>query len=337
MSCGASLAAYSPPAAPAAPPTYPPPPGAPGYPPPAYPAPAYAPTYAPPPKQAHALTILRDAFDLFMKDPLLYFAIYLVYAVITSAISLAITLLAVNNPLANVSPTNLPSNINTSQLVTYIALAIGVAVIDAIVGAIVSGMTAYYAVQRYRGTPTTPKMSFDEGVKHFLSIIGAQILIVLAGVGLLFIAFFVIIAGAILGDLALVALGGILVLVLGIVAIYLLLAWSLSTQAIMLEGKTAFASLSRSWELTRGHRLSIFGAALVVLLLVLIVSAIVGAIFGLAGPYGTAVGSILATAITGSWILVMTSVAYHLILTEPRYGPYPMPPPVAPMPPAPPR
>ncbi len=272
---------------------------------------------------------------MFLKDIFVYLGVYLVYAVVTSLVTLAITTLAISLPLASVSPFAIPSNIG-NLLAAFLVVAVVVAILDAIIGAIVSGMTTYYAVQRYRGSPTTTNMAFGEGVRRVLSIIGAQILIALAAMVLVFIPVFVLIAGAYLGDFVLVGVGLLLLLVLGFLALYLLVGWSLSTPAIMMEGRGAFASLSRSWELTRGHRLSIFAAGFVVLLLAAVVGAILEGIFGIAGTYSAAVGSLLATAVTGSWIVIMTSVVYQLIISEPRYGAYPAPPPTTAAPPAPP-
>ena len=316
------------------PPGYAPPPGAPGYPPPA--GPGYAPMYAaPPPKRATAITMLRDAFDTFMKDPFIYLGIYFVYALITGIITLVITLLAFNAPLAAIGLTGF--TFNTGILALFIAVTIGVAIIDAIVGAVVAGMTTYFAVQRYRGSPATWNQALSEGMKRFLSILVAQILVSVAAVGLVLIPLLVVIAGAFLGDLALVGIGFVLFIILGILAVYLLVGWSLFAPAIMVEGQGAFGSLSRSWQLTRGHRLSIFAAGLVVLIVGAIVGGILGGIFGLAGPIGAAIGSILATTVTGSWIFIMTSVAHQLIVSEPRYGVYPAPAAAPPTPPAPPR
>lgn len=268
-----------------------------------------------------------------MKDPFLYMGIYLVYAIITSIIALVVSALVLHVALGSISPFGVPSTADVALLMTFLGLAIGVAVVNAIIGAVVSGMVTYYAVQRYRGTPTTSNMALSEGLRRFLSIIGAQIVVVLAGVGLLFVPIAVIIAGAFLGSFLLIGVGLLLFIVVGILAIYLLLGWSVSTAAIMMEGRTALASLSRSWELTRGHRLSIFGAGLVVLLAAAIIGGILEALFGIGGPYGAAIGSVLASAVTGSWIVITTGVAYHLLVSEPRVAMYAPPPPVAPMPP----
>jgi hypothetical protein len=96
----------------------------------------------------------------------------------------------------------------------------------------------------------------------------------------------------------------------------------------MMEGRTAIAGLRRSWELTRQRRGTLFVALLVLGVLGAVVAAVVGVPFALfADPYVTAVGSVLATAITGSWSIILAAVAYQLFASQPRAWKVPRMPP----------
>ncbi len=334
--CGNSLILVgAPPGAPSPPPSYPY-----GGPPPGYPPPYYAP---PPTKRATAGTMIGDTFRVFGKDFLLYVGIFLVYAAISVGITLGLTALLLRAASSTVTLTgfNLTA-LGTTVLLEFIGLTIGVTIINAVLQAVVVGTVIYFAVQRYRGAAVTWRQALDQGIKRFLSILGAGIVIDLVIVGLIVIPLGVLIAGAFTLNLGLIGIGLLLFVVFGILVLYLVLAWSLYAPVIIVEGQTAVRSLSRSWELTRGHRLSIFGAGLVVAIVAGLVSAALSIPFGLTGnPFVASIGTVLGTAITGSWILILTAVAYHLITTEPKFGawypPYaPSSPPAPSAPPAPP-
>ena len=334
--CGNGLILVgSPPAPPSPPPAYPY-----GGPPPGYPPPYYAP---PPMKRATAGTMIGDTFGVFGKDFPLYVGIFLVYAAISVGITFGLTALFLRFPSPTVAPTGFDfSAFGTDVILAFIGLSVGVAIINAIVEAVVVGTIAYVAVQRYRGMAVTLRQALDQGIKRFLSILGAGIVIGLIVVGLILVPLGVLLAGAVTLNLGLIGIGVLLLLVFGTLVLYLVLAWCLYAPVIMIEGQTALRSLSRSWELTRGHRLSIFGAGFAIAIIAAIVSVALSFPFGLTDNlYFAAIGSVLATAITGSWILILTAVAYQLIIAGPGYGawypaPVPASPPSPPAPPAPP-
>ena len=117
---------------------------------------------------------------------------------------------------------------------------------------------------------------------------------------------------------------------------------SLYAPAIMIEGAGAVDGLKRSWALTKGHRLSLFGALFVVGIISAVVTGAITFPAGLAGLWVVSlVASALASAIVAPWAVVLAAVAYDLILRPfPSMGTAPpgMPvsPPAAPAPPTPP-
>ncbi len=86
-----------------------------------------------------------------------------------------------------------------------------------------------------------------------------------------------------------VAIGFILLIVPGVL---LLLAWCVNIPVVVTEREDVFAAFGRSWDLTRGHRLQIFGLAVVYVLVVWIMDAAGIAVTGglnlanLASPVG---------------------------------------------------
>lgn len=335
-----AAAGPTPPAA--APPAAGPPPGypAPYGPPPGYPPPPY---YMPPMRRATAGPMIEDTFGVFGKDLVIYLVVFAVFAAVVAGISMLLTYLAFGVPEPSIGfSTNLIQAFGPNALGAYLALALLDGVINAIIGAIVTATIVYFAVQRYRGAAITLRQAFDEGVKRLLSVLVAGIIVQVAVTALIVLPATVILFGAFSLDLGLIGFGCLALLLAGMLAVFLIVVWSLYAPAIMIEGQGAVASLSRSWQLTKGHRVSIAVAGFVVLLVAGLVEAAVLFGFGLAGGVVlVAIGTIIGTAITGAWAWIFVSVAYDLIVKEPQpamwpppyMGPAPMPPSPPPSPP----
>src|SRR3989454_4056974 len=137
-----------------------------------------------------------------------------------------------------------------------------------------------YAVRRYRGESVPVERSLRRGFDRFLSILGANFLLTLLTFGLIILPLLLIASGAFLvggsGDpgaaIALLCGGLVALAVGGIVALYLSIGLSLYAPAIMMESKTAGDGLRRSWQITKGHRWSLFGAIFIVGILALIIT-----------------------------------------------------------------
>ncbi|HYU07068.1 MAG TPA: zinc ribbon domain-containing protein [Thermoplasmata archaeon] len=359
------------------PPSYPPP-YAPAYPPAAYPQPAYPPAYpmpvppaypggyppsawGPPMRGSRAGDILSGTFEVWSKDLASYFVVYLVLAAVTGVIGGALSLALLNTfGVGGVIPGTpsgaVPSGTSLLSLLLYAAAAI---VASAILSSIVAGGMTEFAVRRFRGESMSVNDALRRGIQRFLSILGANILLTLILLALVVVPLVLLLAlvlaaasgggtfsGAgialVCGLLGALAMGGIL-------AIYVFVAMSLYAPAIMIEGAGAVDGLKRSWALTKGHRLSLFGAIFVVGLLSAVVTTAITFPAGLADLWVVSlVASALASAIVAPWAVILAAVAYDLIVrpfpsmgTAPPAVPVTPPagpaPPTAPMPPAPPR
>ena len=350
----------------ALPPSYPPsyPPAYPsGYPaPPAYPMPgppAYPggyPPYAwgPPMRGSRAGDILSGTFEVWSKDVASYFVVYLVLAAVTGVIGGALSLaligtFGVGAIIPGTPSGTIPTGTSVLNLLLY---AVGAIVASAILSSIVLGGMTEFAVRRFRGESMTVQDALRRGIQRFLSIFGAGILLALIVLALIIVPL-VLILGVVFaagsgggtfsgaGIALICGLAGALVLG-GILAIYVSVALSLYAPAIMIEGVGAVDGLKRSWALTKGHRLSLFGASFVVGLLSAVVTGAITFPAGLPGLWLVSlVASALASAIVAPWAVILAAVAYDLILRPfPSMGTAPpgMPvtPPAGPAPPTPP-
>jgi hypothetical protein len=89
--------------------------------------------------------------------------------------------------------------------------------------------------------------------------------------------------------------------------IFLIVAWCVSMQALMLEGKRGFASLGRSFDLVRGRWWATFGRLLAALVVYVIAALIIGAI---AGAIANGFSSYTAVLIVGGIFNVVTNILF---------------------------
>ncbi len=360
LTCGTRLFSTSTAPLPPSYPTYPP-----GYPstpyplpgPPAYPGgyPPYG--WGPPMRGSRAGDILSGTFEVWSKDLVSYFVVYLVLAAVTGVIGGALSLALIGTfGVGGIVPGTpsgaVPSGTSVLSLLLFAAAAI---VASAILSSIVAGGMTEFAVRRFRGESMTVKDALRRGIQRFLSILGANILLTLIILALVFVPLVLILAlvfaaasggGAFSGAGIALVCGLLAALVIGgILAIYVYVAMSLYAPAIMMEGAGAVDGLKRSWAMTKGHRLSLFGALFVVFLLSAVVTGAITFPAGLAGLWVVSlVASALASAIVTPWAIILVAVAYDLIArpfptvgTAPPAAPgSPLAPPSPPTPPTPP-
>jgi Membrane domain of glycerophosphoryl diester phosphodiesterase/Uncharacterised protein family (UPF0259) len=124
-----------------------------------------------------------------------------------------------------------------------------------------------------------------------------------------------LIAAGVIAGVA-VGIGFILLIVPGL---FLLTRWLLIAPVIVLEGRSAGESFSRSWELVRGHSWGVFGVIVVTVLLVLVASFVVGVLlaallavlpdFFASWIGNTVINSLIAPFIALAWTLVYYRLA----------------------------
>ena len=298
-----------------------------GAPPPGYP---YAPL-VPPVKRLNVRTVFEDALQLFFRDFRVYVGLSAVIGIAAGALTLLLTTLIFGAPvgLTPYSP-GYQMSMDLGALYRYLVPAILAAVMVLLIQVIIIGTLIYFAFQRYHGAKVTFREAIAQGKRRFLSVLGASLGSALIVLCLLAVPLGILLAGLAKLDFLLVAVALLLVLGLLPILIYISIGLSLYAPAVVIEEKTAVASLRRSWELARGRRTVLFAALLLVGLVSGALSAMITLPFVLSSnAYLYAVGSAISTAITGSWTLISSAVAYSLIVSPPPVGglgtPYPAP------------
>src|SRR3989442_13196124 len=180
VNCGTRLGSFVP-AAPIVPPSGPPP----AAPPPYVPYPTPYPYYAPFPRRATFSDMLSGLFDVWTKNFLPFFVVYLALGAATGALGAVVSYatfgtVSLGGGFFGVPTTTLP----TVDFGLLILSLIATFAISAILTSIVSGAMTEYAVRRYRGEPMTVEQAFRRGLQRFLSILGANILLGLLILGL---------------------------------------------------------------------------------------------------------------------------------------------------------
>jgi hypothetical protein len=167
-----------------------------------------------------------------------------------------------------------------------IAGGLAFAVIWIVVFSVCQSALIYGAFQDVRGRPFEIDASVRRGLSRFLPVIGAAIT---AGV--------------------LVAIGFVLFIVPGFI---LLTMFFVIIPVCVVEGMGPIRSLSRSSELTKGHRWRIFAIYLVPAVIIAIVDHLLERIgAGVAGLAGAALAGFVVSAIGGAYQAIVNIMAYH--------------------------
>jgi len=311
---------------------------------PAYPGgyPAY-PMQPPFPRQAGVSDMLSGTFEVWKKNFLGFFVVYLALAVATGALGglLGLALLGAFEPGGGLflgTPVVTDGTIDFGAIFLYSLLTI---LVSAVLTSIVTGGMTEYAVRRFRGESVTLEHALRRGLERFLSILGANILLTLILFALVLVPLLLILPAAILASVGGAGAGGALVVVCGlflalavgsVIAVFVYVSLSLYAPVVMIENARAVESLSRSWTLTKGHRWALFGSILVTFLLVAVISILIALPASLTGNLiASFVASALASAIVAPLMTILIAVAYDLIVRQPSWMPPPAP--YAPMPP----
>jgi len=212
------------------------------------------------------------------------------------------------------------------DLQLFLLLEFVVLISTNVLRAFLIGAVAYFGLRRFRGEEVSFGDAFKVGLRRLRQILVGSLILVLITGGLGWAPLYPLIVGISTHDplLTLVGIAGLAVVLP--ISIYLGVALALYAPVIMLEPLGAIASLRRSWELTRGRRGSIFGAQFLLGLLSVAVGVpIVLSTAFLQSPYATVAAEAILSGILGSWSVLISAVAYDLIV-RPRMPHYPQPP-----------
>lgn len=179
------------------------------------------------------------------------------------------------------------------------------------------GVLAMLALVRRRANPTVGE-ALGSGAKLVASYIAAQLM--QTGI-IVMVAFLLIAVFAVTGLQALAALGAVMA---SVVALYLLVKFSLISPVIGIEGeRNPVVALRRSWALTKGNSMRLFVFYILLILAFVIVSAVIslvlGLVFALAGEQAALMGEAIISGIAnavGIVLMICVLAAIHTQLTR---------------------
>lgn len=269
--------------------------------------------------RADTVSIFIETFRAWTKDVPALLGLFLVYGAGVVGILLGTTAVLVGTAFP--TSRDLASSFSSptaGDVAAYLQIRAIASVMSGVLGAIFTGAVTYYVVCRRRGAPVGWPAAFRMGARRFESVLVGSLVFSLLGVAELTLQLLPFMARN--GGLSSLVTGTVCgLLLLSIPLIYLQVALVLYAPSAMMEGVGAVESLRRSWSLTRGHRWSIFGAEVLLGLILFLVGEVVdGTTITIGSPLASAVGNIAATMVTGSWSIILASVAYELVGEERR-------------------
>src|SRR5713226_7852916 len=195
VNCGTRLGSVVP-AAPGVRPAGPPP----AAPPPYVPYPTPYPYYAPFPRRATFSDMFSGLFDVWTKNFMPFFVVYLALGAATGALGAVVSYaifgtVSPGGGFFGVPSTTLP----TVDLGLLVLSLIATFAISVILTSFVTGAMTEYAVRRYRGEAMTVEQALRRGLSRFLSILGANLLLGLITFGLIFLPFLLIVVALVAG------------------------------------------------------------------------------------------------------------------------------------------
>src|SRR3989442_803279 len=194
-------------------------------PPPYVPYPTPYPYYAPFPRRATFGDMLSGLFDVWTKNFLPFFAVYLALGAATGALGAIVSYAIFGTVILGGGFAGLPAtSVPAVDLGLILLSAIATFAITAILTSFVVGAMTEYAIRRYRGEPMTLEHALRRGLQRVLSILGANVLLNLIIFGLvilpallILVALFAGLSGA--SALAIVCGGLVAFVVVGVLAI----------------------------------------------------------------------------------------------------------------------
>ncbi len=185
--------------------------------------------------------------------------------------------------------------------------------IAGVIGSLVAGAAcSLVAAGAFAGVPSGWRRAMGIGVRRTFAIVGAGIVVgVPTGIGILVL----VLPGVLLESWVLIVIGYVAFAVL---AVFVTVSFAVAWEALIIEGIGPIQGLKRSWRLVTGERWRVFGAGLVVLLIIaVIVFGIVWAVIwfilspalgvsdGMAGYLDEQVSALLAIPLGASVLTVI--------------------------------
>jgi hypothetical protein len=197
------------------------------------------------------------------------------FFIITLIVALPNLLIQMNKPVPGEPP-------EMGSFFSILAISVLLGIVLNTIG---EAVILYGAFQRLRGQPLQPSEAFQRAIARFLPLLGLAILYALA-----------------------IMVGFVLLVVPGLI---LLVMWAVVVPACLVEGLGPIQSMSRSAELTKGHRWQIFGIMFLVGILNWIGSLILGLVLAPAGATVAALVNLVWTAAWAVYFNCLLIMIYH--------------------------
>lgn len=169
--------------------------------------------------------------------------------------------------------------------------------LDMFISVLFMGAISYGVYQNMIGERAQLGRALLRGMSSYLSLVGVSLLYFLALIPLM-------ILGALFGMLGM--------MVVGIVIIFFALMWSVATPACVVERLGPVNSMSRSAELTKGRRGSIFGLFFIYMICVGVAQFLIATVFpGTLGFRGPNVAQLLVEPFFNALVQVLCATLYY--------------------------
>ncbi|MGQ0797692.1 MAG: hypothetical protein ACT4OI_07515 [Methanobacteriota archaeon] len=266
--------------------------------------------------------IFSGTLRVFFRHPAEFVLPYLALSLATGLFAYALLFETLAGLLSGLDPTAPPAAVFAALNTFLLGVAV-LSLVSLVLSSFLQGVVSHYAVLRHRGSSISFAFSVRRAARRFPVLLAGILLYTGILVGVLAIAFVPLFAGSATLNFALLGLGILAMIPAAIIALYLALALSLVVPSIMMEDVGVLASFRRSWQMTKGHKLSIF-AALFVLGLIsgAITIAVAFPVGAFADPIASFFVQLIVGGILGSWNVIAPAVTYDLVAREPRYAPY---------------
>jgi hypothetical protein len=279
--------------------------------------------------------LLDRSFTLYRSNFWLFCGIMALPQVVVAAITIAI--------LSNHSTRNIVGFQSNPQDPFAALAALGPILLASLILVVLSSLVFSVAVSAVTFAVSGLCLGQQASIRKSYSMLGKRIFGLLGlTLILLFIGIVFLVAGFTVGTIVGALVGGLLAFVTPILTIvfvflamvagaslgfWLLMRFSISIPAYLLEGRGVFDSLARSGVLTKGHRWRIFVVAVVMLLIVFVIRFLIAMPIQIAGgiqtspglvPLWQIVGRSIAGAISGTLAGSLLTISIVLIYYDVR-------------------
>ena len=211
---------------------------------------------------------------------------------------------------------------------------LGGTLLQALATVLLSGLIVVAVSRSVLGRVASSKEVWERTKSKFLPLIGLNIITsIISGLMMIIgiILFFILLAGVaasaeteteLFQDLGITLVGILILVVAGaIVGSYLYIKFSVAPPAMVLENLGVFASIGRSWSLTRGNFWRLFGINILTNIIISMVTGVFSGVVVLLGTFSTVVASSSTNDFMGAlsitFIISMVMTAISLLITLP--------------------